>query len=117
MSPLILAFALVSQADLPKAPEGVQVREVVKLGPPDVNNQPVRVRPHPKTGLFYVLYKEGDLWQVDAEKGTKKQVLERKAYLRKDAAPYVQALGLQGQFLLDVHCEGRPLQQSLRRDD
>jgi glucose/arabinose dehydrogenase len=94
MMPLILALVLATQADLPKAPEGVQVREVVKLGPPDVNNQPVRVKPHPKTGLFYVLYKEGDLWQVDAEKGTKKQVLERKQYFRKDAAPYIQALGL-----------------------
>ena len=81
MSPLILALVLASQQDLPKAPDGVQVREVVKLGPPDVNNQPVRVRPHPRTGLFYVLYKEGDLWQVDVEKGTKKQVLERKQYL------------------------------------
>jgi len=94
MSPLIAAALLLAQQDLPKAPEGVQVREVVKLGPPDDNNQPVRLQPHPKTGLFYVLYKEGDLWLVDAEKGTKKQLLTRKDYFRKEAAPYIQALGL-----------------------
>src|SRR5258706_2922463 len=93
MSALLLCL-LLAQQDLPKAPEGVQVREVVKLGPPDVDNQPIRVQPHPKTGQFYVLYKAGDLWQIDPENGSKKQVLAREAYFRKEAASYVQALGL-----------------------
>jgi glucose/arabinose dehydrogenase len=93
MNALLLALFLAQQQDLPKAPEGLQVREVVKLGPADVDNQPIRVQSHPRTGLFYVLYKNGDLWQVDAEKGSKRQVLEPGAYFRKDAASYVQALG------------------------
>jgi len=93
MNALILALVL-AQQQLPQAPEGLRVREVVKLGIPDVTVQPIRVQPHPATGKFYVLFQNGDLLQIDAEKGTKKQVLDRDKYFRKDAASYVQALGL-----------------------
>ncbi|HZE96368.1 MAG TPA: PQQ-dependent sugar dehydrogenase [Planctomycetota bacterium] len=89
---LAVAFSLVAQ-DLPSPPDGLQVREVVKLGPAD-DSQPVRVQPHPKSGLLYVLYLNGDLWQVDPDKGAKKKVLARKDYFRADAAAFVQALGL-----------------------
>jgi glucose/arabinose dehydrogenase len=92
MIALILAVAL-QQQELPKAPEGVRVREVVKLGPPDVDDQPVRVQAHPKTGQFFVLYKNGSIVQVDPDKGAKKTILERSGYFRKEAASYVQALG------------------------
>ena len=91
MIALILALAL--QQKLPEAPEGLRVRDVVKLGLPDVSVQPIRVQPHPATGRLYVLYLNGDLWQVDPEKGEKKQVLDRAAYFRKEAASYVQCLG------------------------
>jgi hypothetical protein len=89
---LALPLALLWQ-DLPTPPEGLQLREVVKLGPAE-DSQPTRVQVHPKTGLFTVLYLNGDLWQVDAAKGSKKRVLEARAYFRKEAAPFVQALGL-----------------------
>jgi len=89
---LALALTLLAQ-DLPTPPEGLQVREVVKLGPAE-DSQPTRVQVHPKSGLFYVLYLNGDLWQVDAAAGTKKRVLEAKRYFRKGAAAFVQALGL-----------------------
>lgn len=92
MTTLPLILLLLAQ-DLPPAPQGLQVREVVKLGPPDESFRPVRVQPHPGTGLFYVLYTNGDLWQVDAEKSAKKKVLDRQAYFRKEAAPFVQSLG------------------------
>src|SRR5581483_9545309 len=88
--PLALLFA---QSDLPKAPEGVQVREVVKVGGGDLPGQPARCRPHPKTGLFYLVYTNGDLWEIDAAAGTKKPILEGKAYVRKDAG-FLQVLGL-----------------------
>jgi hypothetical protein len=91
MIALILALAL--QQKLPEAPEGLRVREVAKLGLPDVSVQPIRVQPHPATGRLYVLYLNGDLWRIDAEKGEKKQVLDRAAYFRKEAASYVQCLG------------------------
>src|SRR5581483_670006 len=93
MITLTLAVSLLLQDDLPRAPEGVRVREVVKLGTADDSN-PTRVQAHPKSGLFTVLYLNGDLWQVDARNGAKKKVLEARAYFRKDAAPFVQALGL-----------------------
>lgn len=93
MITIAAALALLLQDDLPKAPEGLQVREVVKLGTQNESN-PTRVQVHPKTGLFTVLYLNGDLWQVDADKHAKKLVLEHQAYFRKDAAPFVQALGL-----------------------
>jgi glucose/arabinose dehydrogenase len=93
MIALILTLVL-AQQQLPQAPEGLRVREVVKLGVPDVDDQPVRVQPHPKTGRFYVLYKTGRIVQVDGDKGTQKQILDRDGYFRKGAAPYVQALGL-----------------------
>ena len=93
MIALSLAVSLLLQDDLPKAPEGLAVREVVKLGTAEDSN-PTRVQVHPKSGLFYVLYLNGDLWQVDADKGTKKKVLEARSYFRKDAAAFVQALGL-----------------------
>ena len=89
---LALSLALLSQ-DLPTPPEGLQLREVVKLGPAE-DSQPTRVQAHPKSGLFYVLYLNGDLWQVDAAKSAKKRVLEARSYFRKDAAKFVQALGL-----------------------
>src|SRR5688572_14726727 len=92
MIALLLAF--LAQQQLPAAPEGLSVREVARLGIPDVDNQPVRVQVHPKNGLFYVLFKDGDLWKVDGATGAKTQVLDRDAYFRKGAAPYVQALGL-----------------------
>lgn len=92
MIALALTVVLCAQ-DLPAAPEGLQVREVVKLGPPDENFRPVRVQPHPKTGLLYVLYTNGDLWQVDVEKSAKKKVLEGRKYFRPEAPPFVQALG------------------------
>ena len=91
---LAFTLAVLAQQDLPVAPDGLQVREVVKLGPPDTGDKPVRVQPHPKSGLFYVLYTNGDLWQVDAEKSAKKKLLERKDYLRAEAPAFVQALGL-----------------------
>jgi glucose/arabinose dehydrogenase len=95
MIALTLAFVLAAQRqELPKAPEGVLVREVAKLGIPDVDDQPVRVQPHPKTGQFFVLYKNGSIVQVDPARGTKRQVLDRSGYFRKDAAAFVQALGL-----------------------
>ncbi len=94
MSALLLYLLLAQQQELPKAPDGLQVRVVVKLGPPDVDNQPVRVQPHPKNGLFYVLYKDGEIVLVDPDQGTKKTILDRTQYFRKDAASYVQALGL-----------------------
>src|SRR5579863_7422040 len=93
MHALISALLLGLVQDLPKAPEGVQIREVVKLGPPDEHFQPVRVQAHPETGLLYILYTNGDLWQVDPEKGQKSRVLEGRAYFRKEAPPYVLALG------------------------
>src|SRR4029077_17828076 len=89
---LALSLALLSQ-DLPTPPEGLQLREVVKLGVAD-DSQPARVQPHPKSGLFYVLYVNGDLWQVEAKTGEKKLVLDSKVYFRKDSAKFVQALGL-----------------------
>ncbi|HEV3028957.1 MAG TPA: hypothetical protein VG457_15365, partial [Planctomycetota bacterium] len=89
---LALTIALLGQ-DLPTPPEGLQLREVVKLGPAE-DSQPTRVQAHPQSGLFYVLYLNGDLWQVDAAKGSKKRVLEARSYFRKDAAKFVQALGL-----------------------
>lgn len=89
---LALSLALLAQ-DLPASPEGLQVREVVKLGDAD-DSRPSRVQPHPKSGLFYVLYVNGDLWQVDAKKGEKKLFLDSKAYFRKDSPKFVQALGL-----------------------
>jgi hypothetical protein len=93
MIAFVLALSLLSQEDLPKAPEGLQVREVVKLGAAD-DSQPIRVQVDPKTGLFYVLYVNGDLWQVDADKSAKRKVLEARKYFRSDAAPFVQSLGL-----------------------
>jgi glucose/arabinose dehydrogenase len=92
MNPLLLALAVFAPQDLPKAPEGLQVREVAKMGQPD-DSQPVRVQPHPKTGLFYVLYLNGDLWQVDAEKSAKKKILEGRSYFRKETPNVIQALG------------------------
>ena len=89
MIAFVLALSLLSQEDLPKAPEGLQVREVVKLGAAD-DSQPIRVQVDPKTGLFYVLYVNGDLRQVDADKGAKRKVLEARNYFRSDAAPFVQ---------------------------
>jgi len=89
---LALCLALLGQ-DLPSPPEGLQVREVVKLGPAE-DSQPIRVQVDPRTGLFYVLYVNGDLWEVDADKGTKRRALEAKKYFRDGAAPFVQALGL-----------------------
>ncbi|HVR85683.1 MAG TPA: PQQ-dependent sugar dehydrogenase [Planctomycetota bacterium] len=89
---LALTLALLGQ-DLPTPPEDLKVREVVKLGPAE-DSQPTRVQVHPKSGLFYVLYLNGDLWQVDAAKGSKKRILEARGYFRKDAAKFVQALGL-----------------------
>lgn len=88
-----LALALLASQDLPVAPEGLRVREVVKLGPAD-DAQPVRVQPHPGTGMFYVLYLNGDLWQVDVDKGSKRLYLQAHAYFRKGSASFVQALGL-----------------------
>lgn len=87
----VLALALLAQ-DLPQAPEGVQVREVVKLGPPDVSYQPVRVQPHPRGGL-YVLYTNGDLWRIEPEAGTKRKVQDGRSYLRKETPGFIQALG------------------------
>jgi len=92
MISFVFALALLTQDDLPKAPEGLQVREVVKLGVAE-DSQPTRVQVHPKTGLFYVLYLNGDLWQVDADHHAKKRILEARSYFRKEAAPFVQALG------------------------
>ena len=40
MTALILALVLAQQQELPKAPEGLRVREVAKLGIPDVTVQP-----------------------------------------------------------------------------
>lgn len=93
MNALILAV-LLSQQQLPAGPEGVRVREVAKLGLPDVSIQPIRVQGHPVSGLFYVLYLNGDLWQVDPDRGTKKKILTREDYFRKEASSYVQSLGL-----------------------
>jgi hypothetical protein len=92
MIALLLWLGLQAQ-DLPASPEGTRLREVVKLGPAD-DSQPARVQVNPKTGLFTVLYVNGDLWQVDADKGEKKRVLEARSYFRKGAAKFVQALGL-----------------------
>ncbi|MBV8878727.1 MAG: PQQ-dependent sugar dehydrogenase [Planctomycetaceae bacterium] len=89
---LALLLALQAQ-DLPPTADGLQVREVVKLGVAD-DSQPACVRPHPKSGLFYVLYVNGDLWQVDAAKSEKKLVLDSKVYFRPDSPKFVQALGL-----------------------
>ena len=93
MIALILALAL-QQQELPKAPEGLRVREVAKLGLPDVSVAPIRVQAHPTTGRFYVLFLNGDLVLVDPETGVKKQILDHDRYFRKEAASYVQALGL-----------------------
>lgn len=93
MSALILALLLAQQQQLPPAPDGLVVREVAKLGPPDVDDQPVRVQPHPKTGRFFVLYKNGGIVQIDPATGAKRQVLDRSGYFRKEAPSYVQALG------------------------
>src|SRR3954468_18359017 len=96
----LLLSLLVQAQDLPAAPEGTRLREVVKLGPAE-DSQPARVQVNPKTGLFTVLYVNGDLWEVDADKGEKKRVLEARKYFRKDAAPFVQSLGLH------IDAEGR----------
>ena len=91
---IALALWLSLQAqDLPAAPEGTQIREVVKLGADDAAN-PTRAQVNPKTGLFTVLYVNGDLWEVNVDKGEKKKVLEAKQYFRAGSAPFVQALGL-----------------------
>jgi len=92
MNALILAV-LLAQQQLPSAPEGVRVREVAKLGLPDVSIQPIRVQAHPATGRFYVLYLNGDLWLVEPESGAKKKILTREGYFRKECPSYVQSLG------------------------
>ena len=81
MITFVLALSLFAQDDLPKAPDGLQVREVIKLGVAD-DSQPIRVQVHPKSGLFYVLYVNGDLWQVDADKSAKKKILEARTCFR-----------------------------------
>src|SRR5262245_12246272 len=93
MNALILAILLAQQQPLPAAPEGVRVREVAKLGLPDVSIQPIRVQVHPATGQFYVVYLNGDVWKVDPASGEKKKILAREGYFRKDCPSYVQTLG------------------------
>lgn len=95
MLALILLCAL--QSDLPKAPEGVQVREVVQVGGGDLPSRPARCRPDPKTGMLYLVYTNGDVWQIDPDKGSKKPVLEGKSY----APGNISVLGLH------VDAEGR----------
>lgn len=89
-----LALILLPQqkSDLPQAPDGVRVRQVAAMGPGDL--LPIRIAPHPKSGLLHVLCLNGDLWQIDpAAEGAKKLVLQGSAYI-KVTAKYVQSLGL-----------------------
>jgi hypothetical protein len=81
-------LALLLQA----APEKAQ--EVVALGQPVGTINPVRVALNPKTDRLLVLYLNGDLWEVDVDAKTKRLYKAADAYMRKERAPYLQALGL-----------------------
>lgn len=78
---------------LQQAPDDVRVREVVALGP-QADAHPVRLSAHPLTGVLTVLYTNGDLWEVDADRGTKRLVLPGRDYLRKETPKFFQPLGL-----------------------
>lgn len=76
---------------LPKAAEGLCVRQVVAMGPGDI--RPVRLAVHPKNGLLYVLALDGDVWEVDPDKNSKRRVQEGSRYLKPGKHDYVNCLG------------------------
>jgi hypothetical protein len=97
---LVLLFAQ-ERSDLPKAPDGVRVRQIATIGPGDL--LPTRIAAHPRTGLLYVLCLDGDLWEIDPATNEKRRVAEGRSYLFiRGGKNYVQALGLhidaKGQF-------------------
>jgi hypothetical protein len=66
-------------ADLPRAPEGVRVREVTAF--PSQEQEPVRVVAHPFSGHLYVLGAGGDVTLVDPASGTRRRVLAGADYI------------------------------------
>lgn len=90
----MIALVLALQAALPQAPDGVAVRQVVALGCPTPNVNPVRVAAHPVTGKLWVLYLDGDLWEVDPDAGTKRLAIAAKDYHAQRQRFSLQSLGL-----------------------
>jgi hypothetical protein len=66
-------------ADLPRAPEGVHLREVTAF--PSQEQEPVRVVAHPASGRLYVLGAGGDVTLVDPASGARRRVLAGADYI------------------------------------
>jgi hypothetical protein len=65
-------------APLPPAPEGFQLREVVRLA-----HKGVRLASDGEGKTLYVLSENGDVWRLSTENGALRQVLWAKRYLEK----------------------------------
>jgi glucose/arabinose dehydrogenase len=81
---LLLALAL----------QDVEVRDLVALGQPVANINPVRIAAHPTSPTLLVLYLNGDLWEVDVDARTKRLFRSGESYFHEKRPKYLQALGL-----------------------
>src|SRR5262249_22724628 len=71
--------SLKETAPLPRAPEGLRIRQVAGFESSD--QEPVRIAAHPKTGMLYVLGGGGDVTLLDVAGGKKRRVLSGNDYI------------------------------------